>query len=120
MTHAGGEELEPGPVQRPTGRSELSDDVSAVTVILEHPDDAADLPLDAAQSLDNVICGVGLESHNDQYYGYPYQYAKQRNSAQTRRFRSDSQRPTEEVELKQEEILRDDLVVGEVGGAAQR
>src|SRR6266511_1569013 len=47
------DDFEPGPVQRPGHRRELGDHVGTVPALFEHPDDAPDLPLRAAQPLDH-------------------------------------------------------------------
>ena len=42
---------------------DLGEDVDAVDVLVDHPGDAADLALDAAQALEVVVLGVGVAVH---------------------------------------------------------
>src|SRR5690606_27149517 len=60
---AGGDDREAGPVEGLGGGGELGDDVGAVGAALEHLDDAPDLPLGAAQAVDDGGHLRGVELH---------------------------------------------------------
>ncbi|SPD85485.1 conserved protein of unknown function [Micropruina glycogenica] len=67
LAKTGGDHGESGPVERFGDRRQLGDDVGAMTTVLDHANDSADLTFGAAQPLDHPGQFVGVELHR----GYP-------------------------------------------------
>ena len=56
------EEPERDLVQRGVDRRDLGEDVDAVAIVLDHALDAADLALDPAQALEQLVLGGGVSA----------------------------------------------------------
>jgi len=61
LSHAGGDDGETGPVEGAVDGGQLGDDVLAVAALPDEADDTADLPLRAAQAVDDRGHVVGVE-----------------------------------------------------------